>query len=262
MDSPVTIEVRDAVGWVTLNTPDQLNVMTRELLESLCQALEEVAESDEVRAVVLTGAGKAFSAGGDLSAGLDEITGKGPIAKQISELRRFMRSSQLLVEMPKPTIAAVNGAVAGGSLGLACCADIRVASERAMFVTAFLTVGVSGDFGGTWALSRAVGPGRARELYLTSRRVDAGAALEMGLVSHVWPAEELAERTHSLAVELAGRAPLAIRAIKENFNSLPCSLAEILEIEARHHVGCTNTEDATEARLAFLEKREPEFRGS
>lgn len=257
--SAVATEVHDAVGWVTLNRPDKLNVMTRELLEGLSAALEEMAESDAVRVVVLTGAGKAFSAGGNLSEGLDEITGKGPIARQTSELRRFMRSSQLLVEMPKPTIAAINGAVAGGSLGLACCADIRVASERAVFVTAFLTAGVSGDFGGTWALSRAVGPGRARELYLTGRRLSSVEALQMGLVSHVWPADELIEQTQQLAAELTRKPPLAVRAMKRNFNALPASLADVLELEARHHVECTNTEDAIEARLAFLEKRQPNF---
>ena len=258
-EAPVLSEIRDSIGWVTLNRPDQLNVMTRELLEALCDVLEEMADDDNVRAVVLTGHGRSFSAGGNLSAGLDEITGTGPISRQASELRRFMRSSQLLAEMPKPTIAAVNGACAGGSLGLACAADIRVASERAVFVTAFLIAGVSGDFGGTWGLSRAVGPGLARELYLTSRRLDAEAALRMGLVSYVFPADDLVERAHELAVELAAKPPLAVRAVKENFNSLPASLSEVLDFEARRHVECTNTDDATEARLAFLEKRPPVF---
>jgi 2-(1,2-epoxy-1,2-dihydrophenyl)acetyl-CoA isomerase len=259
-DSPeVVIEVRDAVGWITLNRPERLNLMTRTLLEALLEALEQVAEDDGILAVALTGAGRAFSAGGDLSVGLDEITGSGSIARQTSELRRFMRTSQLLVEMPKPTIAVVNGACAGGSLGLACAADIRVASDRAVFATAFLTAGVSGDFGGTWGLSRAVGPGIARELYLTGRRLDAEAALRLGLVSHLFPADELIEKAHLLAVDLTRKPPLAVQAMKENFNALPASLAQILELEAARHVRCTNTDDATEARLAFIEKRSPVF---
>ena len=144
--------------------------------------------------------------------------------------------------------------------GLACAADIRVGSERAAFVTAFITAGVSGDFGGTWGLSRAVGPAIARELYLTGRRVDADEAVKLGLMSHLYPSESLAEDTHRLAVELARKAPLAVRAIKQNFNTLPASLREVLETEARNHVLCTNTEDATEARLAFLSKRDPVYK--
>ena len=113
----VTSEIRDQVAWLVLNRPSQLNVMTRGLLEALCAELESAAGDDAVRAVVLTGAGRAFSAGGNLRESLTEITGDGPVETQVSELRRFMRSSQLLAEMPKPTIAAVNGVVAGGSLG-------------------------------------------------------------------------------------------------------------------------------------------------
>lgn len=157
--------------------------------------------------------------------------------------------------MDKVTIAAVNGACAGAGLGLACCADIRIASDRAAFVTAFVNVGVSGDFGGTWGLSRAVGPGVARELYLSSRRVDAEEALRLGLVREVIAAEDLVERARALATELATEAPLALAAVKHNFNALPASLADVLEREAANHVRCTNTEDAEEARRAFLEKR-------
>jgi 2-(1,2-epoxy-1,2-dihydrophenyl)acetyl-CoA isomerase len=258
---PVLVELRESVAYVTLSSPDGLNLMNRELLEALLAALEGVANDDDAKVVVLTGAGRAFCAGGDLTESLSEITGSGSLSHQTAELRRLMRTTQLLAEMEKPTIASVNGACAGGALGLACGADIRVASTTAVFTTAFVSVGVSGDFGGTWGLSRAVGPGLAREMYLTGRRVGADEALRRGLVSFVYPPEHLAQETERLATALGGQAPLAMRAIKDNFNSLPASLAEVLEYEAKRHVRCTATSDAEEARRAFLEKRSPTFRG-
>lgn len=260
-EPPVLVEVRDGVAWVALNRPVHLNVVTRPLLESLLDVLGRVADDDAVRVVVLTGAGRAFCAGGDLSESLIEVTGAGTIARQTAELRRLMRTSQLLAEMDKVTIAAVNGACAGAGLGLACCADIRIAADRAAFVTAFVNVGVSGDVGGTWGLSRAVGPGLARELYLTSRRVGAEEALRLGLVSEVVDGDGLLERTRALAADLVAKPPFALAAVKRNFNALPASLADALEREAANHVLCTNTEDAEEARRAFLEKRTGRFLG-
>jgi 2-(1,2-epoxy-1,2-dihydrophenyl)acetyl-CoA isomerase len=254
-----SVEIRGSVGWVTLDRPDRMNAMSRALLEQLLAILQELSGDATVRAVVLTGAGSSFCAGGDLRQSLKEITGDGPIAEQTAELRRFMRTSQLLAEMDKPTIAAVNGACAGGGLGLALAADIRLASENAVFTTGFLTVGVSGDFGTTWGLSRAVGPALARELYLTGRRLGADEALRLGLVSAVHPADELMAAAEAVAVSVARQAPLAVRAIKRNFNALPASLAEVLEMEAARHVRCTNSADAEEARLAFLDKRPPNF---
>jgi 2-(1,2-epoxy-1,2-dihydrophenyl)acetyl-CoA isomerase len=261
-DAQLIVEQRDAVGWITFNRPEEMNVLTRALLEELLRALEDFAQDSAVHAVVLTGSGRSFSAGGNLANGLNEITGTGPLTNQTSQLRRFMRAAQLLVEMPKVTIAAVNGACAGGSLGIACAADVRVASEKAVFATGFLTAGVSGDFAGTWGLSRAVGPGVARDLYLTGRRVDAARAYQLGLVSEVVAPEELLDRAHSLAVEMTNKPPLAIRAMKELFNRMDGGLLHhVLEMEAQSQVALINSEDANEARLAFLEKRAADFKG-
>ncbi len=258
---PVLVERRGRAAWLTLNRPETLNVVTRDLLEALLDALETLAGDDDVRAVVLTGSGRAFCAGGDLSESLAVVTGPGSLAHQTAELRRLMRTSQLLVEMDKVTIAAVNGACAGAGLALACAADIRIASDTAAFVTAFVNVGVSGDFGGTWGLSRAVGPGVARELYLTSRRLRAEDALRLGLVSEVVSSAELTDRVHEVAVDVTSKAPLALAAVKRNFNTLPASLTEVLELEAANHAWCTSTEDAEEARRAFLEKRQGQYTG-
>ena len=261
-DSEVISEVRDSVAWVTFNRPDKLNTMNRNLLELFLAELETHAEDPGVRVLVITGAGRAFGAGGDLSQPLDAITGQGPLPRQTAELRRFMRVSQLLFEMPKPTIAAINGACAGASLGVACAADIRICADTAIFASAFLGAGVSGDFGGSWGLARAIGPALARDMYLTGRRIDAASALRMGLVSEVLPPDGLLARAEELALELAGRPPLAIAAMKRNFNLAESALLQqVLEAEAANHVATTNTEDAAEARMAFLEKRKPEFKG-
>jgi 2-(1,2-epoxy-1,2-dihydrophenyl)acetyl-CoA isomerase len=260
--SQLVIERRDGVGWITFNRPDELNVLTSALLEELLTELELLGNDDSIRSVVIAGSGKAFSAGGNLSAGLNEITGTGSSQEQTERLRRFMKVAELLVQMPKPTICAINGACAGGSLGIACAADIRIASEKAIFATAFLTVGISGDFAGSWGLSRAVGPGLARELYLTGRRVNATTALQIGLVSEVVAPDELMDRVHVVASELAARSPLAVRVIKEIFNALDNgSLMKNLDTEAAHQVELINTRDANEARMAFLEKRQPTFIG-
>jgi enoyl-CoA hydratase/carnithine racemase len=138
----------------------------------------------------------------------------------------------------------------------------RSCGKKAVFATGFLTAGVSGDFAGTWGLSRAVGPGVARDLYLTGRRVDAARAYQLGLVSEVVAPEELLDRAHSLAVEMTNKPPLAIRAMKELFNRMDGGLLHhVLEMEAQSQVALINSEDANEARLAFLEKRAADFKG-
>lgn len=250
----VLTRTEDSVRWITLNRPDRLNALTRRVLERLLAELEVAAADDTVRAVVLTGAGSGFSAGGDLRTGLHEVTGTGDHADQIRELRRFMRVSELLRAMDKPTIAAVNGACVGAGMALACAADIRIAAESAFFATAFLSAGVSGDFGGTWTLSSIVGQGVATDLYLTGRRLDAPQALMLGLITTVCPTFELPREVQTLAATLARRSPTAMRAIKGNFAALPCSLADLLDVEAAHHVQCTNSVEAASAMAAFTER--------
>jgi 2-(1,2-epoxy-1,2-dihydrophenyl)acetyl-CoA isomerase len=173
-----------------------------------------------------------------------------------------MRSSQLLREMPKVTFAAINGACAGAGLAWACAADIRYCAASAVFNTAFMTAGLSGDFGGTWTLSRIVGPARARELYLLAEKFRAPDAERLGLVSAVLPDEELLPFVRAKAERVAGFAPLTVRAIKANLNeALDVSFSTMLDREAERHIGCGRTEDAKEAAKAFLEKRQPMFRG-
>jgi 2-(1,2-epoxy-1,2-dihydrophenyl)acetyl-CoA isomerase len=229
-------------------------------------ALEKAAGDDAVRVLVMTGTGRAFCAGGDLTrfaaggnrAEADELG----VQTRIDQLRQAMRTSQLLHEMPKVTIAAINGACAGAGLAWACAADIRLAAESAMFNTAFMTAGLSGDFGGTWTLSSVVGPGKARELYLVAEKFPAREAERIGLVSRCLPDDELMGEVRRVAERIAGFAPLTVRAIKSNLNDAQrLSFTELLDIEADRQIRTGLTEDAREAAAAFLEKRAPVFQG-
>jgi 2-(1,2-epoxy-1,2-dihydrophenyl)acetyl-CoA isomerase len=267
-DSPtqetVLCEVADGVATVTLNRPDRLNAMNDELLTSMLRTLEQLASADSIRAVVVTGNGRGFCAGGDLSAGPGGGIGGPDLTSQerVGLMRRYMETSRLLHTMPKVTIAAVNGPCAGAGMSWACACDLRIASESAVFKTAFLSAGLSGDFGGTWTLSRIVGPAKAREFYLMNERVSAEDALRLGLVSQVVAPERLLHHVHGVAARLAKEAPLALAKIKENLNDAEIvSFAEALDGEIARHVFCMGTDDSVEAAQAFLDKREPIFVG-
>jgi 2-(1,2-epoxy-1,2-dihydrophenyl)acetyl-CoA isomerase len=266
MSDTVTLIREGAVAVLTLNRPESMNAMNAELLNTLVERGEAVANDAEVRCVVLTGNGRAFCAGGDIRA----MAGRGPgdvpaeegLVDRSDVLRRQEEISRLLYEMPKPTIAAINGAAAGAGLSVALACDIRIASTAARFTTAFAKIGFSGDFGGTWTLQRLVGPAKARELYFLSEVLDAASALELGLVSRVVPAEELMAETMALATRLAAGPTAAFGRIKGNFAyGATHTLADTLTREAENMVASGKTEDHRSAAVAFLEKREPEFRG-
>jgi 2-(1,2-epoxy-1,2-dihydrophenyl)acetyl-CoA isomerase len=260
--SVVLYDVAERVATVTLNRPERRNAMSPELLAGLLAALEEAAADDDVRAVVLTGAGPTFCVGGDLQSFALGDSGETSLEERIAALRDSVRCSELLREMPKPTIAAVHGAAAGAGLSLACAADIRVASRSTVFRTAFLSAGLSGDFGGTWTLPRLVGESKARELYLLNRKIDAEEAYRIGLVAEIVDDESFHKRVREVADELAVQAPLAVRRIKENLRvTWQGTFAEHLDGECERHVGLTRTADSAEAARAFLEKRAPVFHG-
>jgi 2-(1,2-epoxy-1,2-dihydrophenyl)acetyl-CoA isomerase len=263
MSSTVLYEQDGRVATITLNRPERMNTMGDDLNDRMLDALQRAADDPDVWAVVVTGAGRAFCAGGDLGAmkerhGEDELTLQGRVA----ELRRRMRSSQLLRDMPKVTIAAINGACAGAGLSWACACDLRYAAAGAKFNVAFRDAGLSGDFGGTWTLSRIVGPAKARELYLLSPRFDAAEAERIGLVSKTLPdVEQLMDHVRDVADQIVHAAPIAVRSIKANLNdALRLSFSELLDREAERHMAAAATEDHLEAATAFLEKRRPEFK--
>jgi 2-(1,2-epoxy-1,2-dihydrophenyl)acetyl-CoA isomerase len=232
--------------------------------------LSQAASDEAVRAVILTGTGRAFCAGGDLNAisrgGIGDQGGAsslpGSYERSVTDLRTNMRSSQILREMPKLSIAAVNGACAGAGFSWACAADVRYAARSAVFNTAFMTAGLSGDFGGTWTLPRIVGSAKARELYLLPRKFDAAEALRIGLVSEVLPDDELLDFARDKARQAASYAPLTFAWVKENLNDADrVGFSEALDGEARRHVRSGMTEDAREAAASFLQKRPPQFKG-
>jgi 2-(1,2-epoxy-1,2-dihydrophenyl)acetyl-CoA isomerase len=260
MNDAVLYEAAEGIATVTLNRPERLNAMNAALLQGALEALETAAADDDVRVVIMTGAGRGFCAGGDLTS--SDTLGTGPPQSRIRILRTYMRSSQLLREMPKVTIAAVNGPCAGAGFSWACAADLRYAGASARFVTAFLNAGLSGDFGGTWTLPRIVGRARAREMYLLSEAISADEAERVGLVTKALPDDELMSYVRGVARKLADSAPITLRYIKQNLNDADhLSFSAALDSEAVRHVTSGTTEDAREAGRAFLEKRAPVFKG-
>lgn len=263
-ESTVLLTIDAGVATVALNRPKRLNAINTQLLADLLRTLEQVASDDSVRVVILTGSGKGFCSGGDLSEGPGALIGGPDLSPQerIGVMRRFMETSRLLHTMPQVTIAAVNGACAGAGLSWACACDIRIASHAAAFKTAFLSAGLPGDFGGTWTLSRVTGPAKARELYLLNDRIGGEEALRIGLVSKLVDPKELLPEALRLAERLVAAPHLAITAMKDNLNDAETvSFAEGLDLEIRRHVFGMGTRDAAEASTAFIEKREPVFVG-
>src|SRR5213593_175979 len=193
-------QIKDGVAVLTMNRPERLNAMSRGMLEAMDGALVRLAADPEIGAVVLTGAGKGFCAGGDVKAMAEgaEFSG-GSLEERAQQLRARMEVSRWLHEMPKPTIAMVRGAAAGAGLSLAMACDLRVAADGARFATAFARVGYSGDFGGSYFLSQLVGTAKARELYFTADILDAAQALALGLVNRVVPDARLEDETLALA---------------------------------------------------------------
>ncbi len=254
------LDVSDRIATLTLNRPDKLNALNGELMEALVPIIERLAEDKEVRCVVITGAGRGFCAGGDI-AGM--ASGEAmPNENPVTRLRRLEETSRLLHEMPKPTIAMVNGPAAGAGLSIALACDIRIAGESARFGTAFIRIGFSGDFGGTWMLQRLVGPAKARELYFTGDLIDAREAERIGMVNRVIPNDQLAGETRALAERMAKGPPIAMARMKQNMNlGLASDYSTLLDAEAEGMIMTAMTEDNQEAVKAFLEKRSATFHG-
>jgi 2-(1,2-epoxy-1,2-dihydrophenyl)acetyl-CoA isomerase len=256
----VLLDVSEHIATLTLNRPAKLNALTGEMMEGLVPIMERLAEDKEVRCVVVTGAGRGFCAGGDV-AGM--ASGEAmPNERPVARLRRLEETSRLLHEMPKPTIAMVNGPAAGAGLSIALACDIRIAGESARFVTAFVRIGFSGDYGGSWMLQRLVGPAKARELYFTGDPIDAREAERIGLVNRVVPDDELAAETRALAERMAKGPPIALARMKQNMNlGLVSDYSTLLDAEAENMIMTGMTEDNREAIKAFLDKRPPTFHG-
>jgi 2-(1,2-epoxy-1,2-dihydrophenyl)acetyl-CoA isomerase len=261
--------VEDRVATITLNRPERRNAFSNEMLAGLARALEDAETSHDVGCVVVAGAGGAFCAGGDVkgmnerNAGGERGEGAGLDARIHAQRLSQRATSGRIYTMPKPVIAALPGAAAGAGFALALAADLRIAADSAVLITSFARVGFSGDYGGTFFLTQLVGAAKARELYYLSERVSAEEALRLGLVNRVVPASELAKATRELALRLAHGPSVAYRYMKENLNRAAsgADVFDCLDLEATHHVHTGLTEDHREAARAFVEKREPTFKG-
>ena len=247
---------------LTLSRSEARNALTDAMLDAFAAQLERAEFDDAVRCVVLTGAGKAFCSGGDVKAMAADEDAL-PIDSFIQLQRRAQQAiAGRLHRMPKPTIAAINGAAAGAGLALALACDIRTMSADAFVVTAFGKVGLSGDFGGTYFMTKLIGTARARELYFLGERVDAATALSLGLTNRVFAPDAFTASTSALAAQLAEGPAIAYRYMKENLNrAIVGPMEDCLDLEATHHVHCQATLDHQEAVRAFVEKRVPTFVG-
>jgi 2-(1,2-epoxy-1,2-dihydrophenyl)acetyl-CoA isomerase len=250
---------------LTFNRPEQRNALTMDMQARLGEELAAAELDDDIGSIVLTGAGGAFCAGGDV-----KNMAKGHAAGQpVNQIRRMelqrqahRRAPLRLFEMAKPTLASLPGPAAGAGLSLALACDLRIAADSAVMSTAFVKVGLSGDYGGTYFLTRLVGTAKARELYLLGDRIGMAEAFRLGLVNWVVPAAELEARTMEIARRLAAGPRLAHRFIKDNLNrALKMPLADCLDMESANMMQLRETEDHKEAARAFAEKREPRFKG-
>ncbi|KJK26411.1 enoyl-CoA hydratase [Burkholderiaceae bacterium 16] len=254
--------VSEGVATLTLNRPETLNALAAELIVELCDAVERAAQDSSIRVVVLTGAGRGFCAGGNLgsspgggmSAGIEGSVAR--LRNQIHPLILTLRA------MPKPVIAAVNGAAAGAGMSLAMAADVILAGKSATFLQAFTKIGLVPDSGSTYFLPRYVGEMRARALALLAEKIDADEAQRIGLVLKVYPDDELAVQAAKLARRLAGMPTCALALTKQALDgSLGNDLVTQLECEATLQLIAGRTEDFREGVAAFMEKRTPQFMG-
>jgi 2-(1,2-epoxy-1,2-dihydrophenyl)acetyl-CoA isomerase len=251
---------------LTFNRPEARNALSRPMIAALSAQLAAAELDPAVRCIVLTGAGGAFCAGGDvkgMAARGDGTIGDQTIDEAVARQRLSQRDTAgKLFKMPKPTLAALPGPAAGAGMGLALACDLRIMSDTAIMTTAFAKVGFPGDYGATYFLSQLVGTGKARELFFLADRIPATEALRLGLVNWVCKPEEFAAKTADIARRLAHGPPVAFRYMKENLNrALAGEVDECLDLEATHQVHCGQTADHRDAAKAFVEKRTPIFKG-
>lgn len=261
---PVILSRANGIAKITLNRPERLNAMSDPMLDLLVEVVADVTADENVRVIVLTGAGRGFCVGGDLDA-MSEFGDAPPQARgtAIEKLHRHMRTSELLRGSHAVSIAAVNGACAGAGLSLAAACDLRISSSAAVFRSAFIDAALSGDFGGTWLLTRLIGESRAKRMAFLNEKVDPNTALDWGLVTAVVEPESFDAAVDEMARTLAKKAPLALAGLKRNFtDAANLSFAEASAVEAQRHADCSRTNDLIEAANAFLERREPHFSGT
>jgi len=260
--SQVLLEERaGSVVTLRLNRPERLNALNIEMGRALVHGLLRASDDKSVRAVVITGAGRGFCAGGDLELIRDAKNRKAP-----QDLENLMKTGKeiclAIASMPKPVIAAVNGPAAGGGMNLALACDMRIASDQAKFAESFTKLGLYPDFGGSYFLPRIVGMALAAELFYTAEILSAEDALRLGIVNRVFPGNQFEDEVRKLSAELAGAPPMAFRDVKRTIlGDDRRLLEEKLDEEIRLQIHCFESEDCYEGLRAFFEKRKPNFKG-
>ena len=257
----ILTETVHGVTTITLNRPDKLNAFAGTMREDLLEAVLTAGQDPDTRVVIITGAGRAFCAGGDIDfmSGLRAAGDAEGLRKLLEAGARIVTAIQTL---PQPVIASINGVAAGAGCNLALACDIRIASDGARFSESFVRIGLHPDWGGTWLLPRIAGPSRAMEMMMTGRMIDAAEALSCGIVDQVVAAGDLSGHTSELARSIASGPPIAIRGIKRAIGRAARStLEEQLALETEHQVEAFLADDAREGMTAFLEKRAAKFEG-
>lgn len=258
MYETILYEVSESVAVVTLNRPDKFNAFTERMNKEITDALKQAQKDESVRCILLTGAGRAFNAGQDLG----DVAGGGEVDFGGFLRNRYNPMILQFQKTEKPIVAAVNGVAAGAGMSVALACDIRLASEKASFVNAFVNIGLVPDSGGCYFLPRIVGLGKALELAMTGEKVSAAEALRIGMVNQVYPADTFQEEALAYARKLAALPTRAIGLIKRTMNKgMDMSLEETLNYEAYAQGIAGSTEDHKEGVTAFMEKRAPRFTG-
>jgi 2-(1,2-epoxy-1,2-dihydrophenyl)acetyl-CoA isomerase len=255
----IIVEAADGIATITLNRPDTLNAFANQMRQELAAALRGLGERDDVHVIVITGAGKGFCAGADVT-----FTKKLVDSRDEDGLRALVGAGRDVViavrEAPQPVIAAVNGPAAGAGASLALACDLRIGSDRASFGLTFTRVGLHPDWGGTFFLPRLVGTAASAEMIFSGSMVKAEEAHRLGIFNRVVPHDELANETELLARSLAAKPQLTLRLAKQAINrSLAAGLEEMLAFEEEAQIRCAFSEDGAEGLTAFVEKREPRF---
>lgn len=261
-EAAAIVSVKDKVGHITLNRPDRLNALNGEMISIVKSTLTEWATDPEIGCVVITGEGRAFCAGGDVGAMATGGSRALSMEEKIDGLRNGQEICWILHSMPKIAIAAVNGFAMGAGLGIAMSCDLRIASDKAKFGTAYAKVGFGGDYGTTWQLTQLVGEAKAKELMILADIIEADEAHRINLVNRVVDHDLLASSVEEMATKIANGPLVSYRYMKENINlAVRSDFRTILDREAMTHIRCGETEDHKEGSTAFVEKRAPQFQG-
>ncbi len=262
MTEDLLIDVKDRVATLTLNRPDRLNALSKDMIDAGVAAIEQFATDPEIGCIIVTGSDRGFCAGGDVQM-MNEGQGRElTFEERLDRQRQSHRFSALLHSIPKVTIAAINGPAAGAGMAIALSCDLKIMADTAKMMTAFARVGFAGDFGITWPLVRALGEAKAKELLYLSPKLTADEVLALGLVNRVVPAEELMASTQEWATQIANGPQTAYRYMKENVRLAATQDYQTMsDREAWTQLRTGDTADHKEGARAFVEKRAPSFTG-